>query len=111
MFSLCRCGLMAENKDVDEMLRIVSEYDGREWGLKFSSHKCKVMQLNDNRNNQWVLGDYVLEVVEKYTYLGMQVSGEGIGGDRQRAINEGKARRAAGMRKNEECRLINKYEV
>ena len=57
------------------------------------------------------VGDYVLEVVEKYTYLGMQVSGEGIGGERQRAINEGKARRAAGMIQNGGSRIINKYEV
>ncbi len=87
--------LMTEKVDMDDMLQIVSKY-GREWGLKFSPHKCKVMQFNDNRNNQWVLGDYVLEVVESYTYLGMQVSGEVIRGELQRAINEGKARRAAG---------------
>ena len=58
--------LMSENKaEMDEMLQIVNQY-GKEWGLKFSPHKCKVMQFGDDVNNQWVLGDYVLEVV-KYT--------------------------------------------
>ena len=74
-------------------------------------YTAQVIQINDERNNQWVLGDNVLEMVERYTYLGMVVSGEGIGGERQRKISEGKARRAAGMILNGGSRVINKYEV
>ena len=102
---------MAEKKDeMEEILQIASQY-GREWGMKFSARKCKVIQYNDERDNQWVLGNNVLEVVKKYTYLGMEVSNEGVGGERQRKINEGKTRKAAGMILNGGSRVANKYEV
>lgn len=51
-----------------------------------------------------------MEVVEKYTYLGIEVSKEGIGGNMQRKTNETKARKMVGMIMNGGSREINKYE-
>ena len=63
------------------------------------------MEFNSQVEGQWVLGNNILEVVEKYTYLGLEVSKEGIGGERQ--INEGKARRMTGMTINAGSRTVN----
>ena len=52
-----------------------------------------------------------MEVVDRYTYLGLEVSKEGIGGERQMKINEGKARKISGMIINAGSRTVNKYEV
>ena len=57
-----------------------------------------------------MLGNAVLEVVQRYCYLGMEISKEGIGGDLQRKANEGKARKMMGMIINGGSREINKYE-
>ena len=46
--------LMAESKeDMDRLLNITDEY-GREWGVKFSSRKCKVLEFNTTEAGQWV---------------------------------------------------------
>ena len=58
-----------------------------------------------------MLGSSILEVVDRFTYLGLEVSKQGIGGERQIKINEGKARKMAGMVINAGNRSINKYEV
>ena len=103
--------LMTENRrDMDDLLEITKNY-GREWNLRFSARKCKAMEYNSTGKSQWVLGNIILEVVEKYTYLGIEVGKEGIGEEKQRKINEGKARRMAGMIINGGSRLVNKYEV
>lgn len=103
--------LMAEKKeDMEQMLTISRKY-GVEWYLRYSENKCKVMEFNSMEESQWVLGNNILEIVDKFTYLGMEVSREGIGGERQRKINEGKARRMAGMILNGGSRQINKFEV
>ncbi len=74
--------LLAENKrEMEEMLQITDKY-GREWGLRYSERKCKVMEFNSDNSNQWVLGNNVLEVVDKYIYLGLEVNKEGIGGEK-----------------------------
>ena len=85
-----------KREDMEELLRITSEY-GEEWQVKFSANKCEVMKYNSRDEGQWKLGDSILEVVENYKYLGIEVSNEGIGGARQRKINEGKARKVSGM--------------
>ena len=69
------------------------------------------MEFNSTGKSQWVLGNNILEVVEKYTYLGIEINKDGIGGERQRKLNEGKARRMSGMIINGRSRNINKYEV
>ena len=103
--------LMAERKEeMEELLHIAHTY-GREWDLKFSVKKCKVMEFGSEGSSQWVLGDTVLEVVDKFMYLGMEVSKEGIGGERQRRLNEGKARRMSGMIINGGSRVVNKYDI
>ena len=102
--------LLSESKeDMDRLLDITDEY-GREWGVRFSSRKCKVVEFNTTEAGQWVLGNNVLEVVENYTYLGMEISKEGIGGSTQRKINESKARKIMGMIICAGSREINKYE-
>ena len=83
--------LMADSKgDMEELLQVASRY-GREWDVRFSDRKCKAMEFNSQEEGQWVLGNSILEVVDRYTYLGLEVSKEGIGGERQMRINEGKA--------------------
>ena len=102
--------LMAESEeDMDRLLKIVEEY-GEEWDVNFSRKKSKVMEFNTSGKGQWVLGNAVLEVVQRYCYLGMEISKEGIGGDLQRKANEGKARKMMGMIINGGSREINKYE-
>ena len=103
--------LMAESKeDMEELLQLASRY-GREWNVRYSGRKSKVIEFNSQEEGQWVLGNNILEVVDKYTYLGLEVSKEGIGGERQMKINEGKARKMTGMIVNAGSRSINKYEV
>lgn len=103
--------LMAESKeDMEELLQVASIY-GREWNVRYSARKCKVMEFNSQKEGQWILGNSILEVVDRYTYLGLEVSKEGIGGEKQMKINEGKARRMTGMIINAGVRSINKYEV
>ena len=55
------------------------------------------MEFGKKEENQWVLGNNILEVTNSYTYLGLKVNKDGIGGEKQRRINEGKARRMTGM--------------
>ena len=43
---------------------ILLEY-GKEWGVRFSRTKCKIMEYNAPEAGKWVLGNYILEVVEK----------------------------------------------
>ena len=103
--------LMTEKKrDMEDLLEITRNY-GKEWDLCFSAKKCKVLEFNSVGKSLWVLGNDVLQIVEKYTYLGIEISKEGIGEEKQRRINEGKARRMAGMIINGGSRQINKYEV
>ena len=103
--------LMAESKaDMEEMLQVADRY-GQEWSVRYSDSKCKVMEFNSQEEGQWVLGNSILEVVDKYTYLGLEVSKEGIGGERQMKINEGKARKMTGMVINAGNRSVNRYEV
>ena len=103
--------LMAESKtEMEEILDIASTY-GREWDLRFSDRKCKVMKFNNEGRNQWVLGNSILEVVNEYVYLGMEVNKEGIGGEKQRKTIEGKTRRMSGMIINGGKRVVNKCEV
>lgn len=93
---------------MDRLLHITDQY-GKEWGLKFSSAKCKIMEYNTPEAGQWALGNNILVVVEKYNYLGIEICKEGIRGSGQRKINESKARKMLGMI----CagsREINKYE-
>lgn len=103
--------LMAESKgEMEDLLHITNTY-GKEWELKFSEKKCKVMEFNTEERNQWVLGNTVLEIVDKYIYLGLEVNKEGIGEEKQRKINEGKARKMAGIIMNSGSRSINKFDV
>ena len=69
------------------------------------------MEFSSRKEGQWILGNNILEVVDSYTYLGLEVNKEGIGGEKQRRINEGKARRMTGMIINGGMRSINKYNL
>ena len=68
------------------------------------------MKFNTKGNSQWILGNNVLEVVEKFNYLGMEINKDGIGGNGQRKTNEAKARKMAGMIMSGGSREVNKYE-
>lgn len=50
-------------------------------------------------------------MVEKFTYLGLEIRKEGVGGEKQRKVSEGKAAKMAGMIINAGNRAVNKYEV
>lgn len=62
-------------------------------------------------NNQWVLGSTVMEVFDKYVYLRLEIGKEGVGGEKQKKPNEGKARKMVGMILNEGSMVINEFEV
>ena len=68
------------------------------------------MSLNTPDTGQWVLGDNVLEVVDRHSYLGIEISQEGIGSSDQRKINETKARQMTGRIMSAGSREINKYD-
>ena len=38
--------------------------------------KCKVMEINSKKEGQWILGNHILEVVNTYTYLGLEITGQ-----------------------------------
>lgn len=79
---------MTERKeDMGELLHITNAF-GWEWDMKFSEIKCKVVVVNGDGRNQWVMGNSILETVDKYVYLGLEVNGEGIGGARQRSVHK-----------------------
>ena len=69
-----------------------------------------MMKFNKEKN-QWVLGKKILEVVDSYTYLVLEVDKEGKGGENQKRINEGKAKRMIGMIINRGIKTINNFEV
>ena len=81
-----------------------------EWETKFSNKTCKVIEFNTPDIRQWVLGDNVLEVVDRYSYLGIEISKEGIGGSAQRKINYTKTRKMTGRIMSAGSREINKYD-
>lgn len=65
--------LVSETGDkLQEMLNIVSNY-GKEWSVKFSPSKCKIMLFGNIQDEGWILENNVLEVVNEYKYLGFTV--------------------------------------
>ena len=60
--------LMAENKEDMEQLMKTADTYGKEWNLRYSAEKCKVMEFNSREEGQWILGNNILEVVDNYTY-------------------------------------------
>ena len=66
--------LMTERRqDMVELLQVASTY-GQVWGVKFSDRKCKVMEFNSEAQGQWILGNSVLEVLDRYTYLDLEIT-------------------------------------
>ena len=52
--------LITENKeDMNRMLQIVDEY-GKEWQVKFSSKKCKIMEFTYHETGQWAIGNNII---------------------------------------------------
>ena len=47
--------------------------------LKYSARKCKVMEINSKKEGQWVLGNNILEVVNNYNYLDLEICQDGVG--------------------------------
>ncbi|CAF2076495.1 unnamed protein product, partial [Rotaria magnacalcarata] len=106
--------LVVLTNTVEEMIRVLEVLDqyGKEWDVKFSGGKCKIMECTDvDRRNQWVLGDDILEIVNKYKYLGVEIrKGDGKLKGMIRN-NESKAGKVAGLIRNTTWRCSNKYEV
>lgn len=72
--------LLAERReDVEGIVNIADEYE-KEQDLKFSERICKVLVFCSEDLNQWLLGDNVLEIVDKYVCLGMEANKEVTGG-------------------------------
>lgn len=62
------------------------------------------MEINNESSSQWVHGNTILEVVDKYVYLDMEISKEGVSGEKWRKANEKKTRKVSGMIQNGEAR-------
>ena len=88
--------LMTESKEeVEKLLRIADTFR-KELNIKYTTRKYKVVEFGEKEENQWVLGSYILEVIDSYTYLGLEVNKEGIREEKQRSMNKGKARMMTG---------------
>lgn len=75
--------LMAECKE--DMRQLVEIPDiGREWSLMYSARKCRVMEFNSREESKWILGSNILDAGDSYTYPGLEVSKDGIGGEKKR---------------------------
>ena len=71
--------VMSESADeLQSLLDVVGQY-GRDFGVKFSSEKSKVMVVNrsEDENSIWRLGENVLEQTGEYKYLGVCMSADG----------------------------------
>ena len=72
--------IMSESaEELQSLLDVVSEY-GRDFGVKFSSEKSKVMIVNrseNERNATWKLEENELEQTSEYKYLGICMSPNG----------------------------------
>ena len=87
---------MTESKEeVEKLLRIADTFR-KELNIKYTTRKYKVVEFGEKEENQWVLGSYILEVIDSYTYLGLEVNKEGIREEKQRSMNKGKARMMTG---------------
>ena len=79
--------IMSETgEELQALLNVVDGY-GRDFGVKFSSEKSKVMIVNrseDERNMTWRLSGNELKQVCEYKYLGVWLSADGC----ERAKNE-----------------------
>lgn len=96
---------MTENRKIMEnLLETARNYMGES---ETYPRKRKATEFINKEKSQWMFGNNILKEVDKYTYLGSEVSKEKIGGEKQRQINEGKAMR----RHDYEWREQNKYEV
>ncbi|KAG0713413.1 hypothetical protein GWK47_016279 [Chionoecetes opilio] len=98
-------------KELQSLLDVVNEY-GRNFGVKFSSEKSKVIIVNiteDDRNATWRQGENELEQTSEYKYLGMCMSSNGCGKAKAEKISQvnqwvGRLRSVARMR-------ASKYDV
>ena len=72
--------VMSECADeLQSLLDVVGQY-GRDFGVRFSSEKSKVMIVNrsqDEENITWRLGENELEQTREYKYLGVCMSADG----------------------------------
>lgn len=62
------------------LLKVASTYR-QKGGVSYSERKYKVMEFSRETQGQWILGNSVSEAVDRYTYLGLEVSKQGIGGE------------------------------
>ena len=69
------------------------------------------MEINSKEEGQWILGNHILEVVNTFTYLGLEISQDLGGGEKQRKTSEEKARKMTGIMINSGLRSVNRYEV
>ena len=74
--------VMSESaEEFQSILDVVDGY-GKDFGVRFSSEKSKVMIVNgseDERNATWKLGETELEQTNEYKYLGVWMSPNGCG--------------------------------
>ena len=72
--------IMSEGADeLQSLLDVVAQY-GRDFGVKFSSEKSKVMIVNrsqDEEDRKWRLGENELQQTCEYKYLGVCMSVNG----------------------------------
>ena len=68
--------------ELQAMLNVVTVY-GREFGVRFSKDKSKVLIVNrgdEETERNWVLGDFEVEQTRKYKYLGVWIDESGCEG-------------------------------
>ena len=64
--------LITKSKEGMEKLLRIADTFGKELNIKYSTRKCKVMELGEKKEKQRVLENNILEMIDSYTYLGLE---------------------------------------
>ena len=101
--------LITENKEqMQANLEIIEQY-GREMKVNFSTNKCQTIIINGQQEENLTLNGQQLQRVNKYKYLGLEITNEGIDNIAEKRIIKGE--KWWGRISNISKFRSNKYEI